>query len=135
MPEEAFTSKVGDVFLISILGQFGSCKYISEIKPTAYRVHENGIWAMKPEDERSIMLRSAFFQLCKYYGRINDRRMELYHAQMVLKTTKDLLNRQLDKSKGVVDSVKAYFGYVSRHLIFKKPVITIKLFYISIFKK
>ena len=135
MPEESFTSKMGDVFLISILGQFGSYKYISDIQPTAYRIHENGIWGMKKEEERTLMMRSAFTQLSKYYGRVSNRRMELYHTQMVLQTSQQLLKRQLQASTSMLAKMAACFQFITQHYFFKKPVIVSKLYYISFFKK
>ena len=129
MPPESFASKMGDVFLISILGQFGGYKYMPEIKPTAYRIHENGIWGMKNEEQRVIMMKSAFIQLSKYYGRINDRRMELYHAGMVLENSGKLLKLRLQKARNFLQRMDTILSHLYEHYFFQNPVIVLKLFY------
>jgi glycosyltransferase involved in cell wall biosynthesis len=135
MPPESFKSKMGDVFLISMLGQFGSFRYMPEIKPTAYRIHEKGIWGMKNEAERIMMMHSAFVQLSSYYGRIKDRRMELYHAGMVLENANKLFKLEINKAATVFQKSHAVYKYLISHFIFQKPLIVIKLYYMSLFRK
>jgi hypothetical protein len=132
MPEESYSSKQGDVFLISILGQYGGYKYHDDIKPTAYRVHESGIWGMKSAEERLKMNRSAFEQLSKYYGRINDRRMELYHSKMVLDVSQKLFQEQFKNARDLFGKIKCCFDYIVKHYFFAKPAIVLKLHYISL---
>jgi hypothetical protein len=126
---------MGDVFLISMLGQFGSFRYMPEIKPTAYRIHEKGIWGMKNEAERIMMMHSAFVQLSSYYGRIKDRRMELYHAGMVLENANKLFKLEINKAATVFQKSHAVYKYLISHFIFQKPLIVIKLYYMSLFRK
>lgn len=35
----------GDTCLWHLLGEYGGCKYLDDIKPAAYRVHAGGIWS------------------------------------------------------------------------------------------
>jgi len=135
MPEESFFSKCGDVFLISIMGQFGSYKFFPDIMPTAYRLHEKGVWGMKNEEERATMVRISFIQLSKYYGRVADRRMELYYAKMVLDTSKKILKHQLEKTIKPNSRFLAYKTYFSQHFILQKPIIVLKLYYMNFFRK
>ena len=41
-----------DIFLISILGQYGKGKYLEDIKPSVYRILNNGIWSSRNEIQR-----------------------------------------------------------------------------------
>ncbi|MCK5018989.1 MAG: glycosyltransferase [Candidatus Peribacteraceae bacterium] len=42
----AFDSVVnGDMCLWHLLGKYGACKYLGNIKPAAYRIHSGGIWS------------------------------------------------------------------------------------------
>lgn len=135
MPPESFKSKMGDVFLISMLGQFGSFRYMPEIKPTAYRIHEKGIWGMKNEEERIIMMHSAFVQLSNYYARVKDRRMELYHAGMVLENANKRLKLNLNNARTIFQKFVAVYRYLINHFIFQKPLIVIKLYYMAMLRK
>jgi len=135
MPPESFKSKMGDVFLISMLGQFGSYRFMQEIKPTAYRIHEKGIWGMKNEAERIMMMHSAFVQLSSYYGRIKDRRMELYHAGMVLENSNKLLKLQNNQAETILQKARAFYSYFKNHFMFKRPLIVLKLYYMGMLRK
>lgn len=61
-----------DVFLFSILGQYGSGMYLPMIKPAAYRVHEAGVWSMKDEREKRIMHINVYYWLAEYYARLGN---------------------------------------------------------------
>lgn len=69
-PSEAKHVTNGDVFLFSILGQYGSGMYLPIIKPAAYRVHEGGIWSMKTEREKKAMQLNTWYWLSEYYKRL-----------------------------------------------------------------
>lgn len=44
----------GDTALYSVLGHFGKGKYIKDISPSTYRIHDRGVWSGKSMDFRLI---------------------------------------------------------------------------------
>lgn len=75
-PEESAMVKNGDTFLISMLGQFGSGTFLTNIEPAIYRVHEGGIWSKKSDVERRAMALNTWFWLAEYYSRIGNTNAE-----------------------------------------------------------
>ena len=75
-PPETKFAKNGDVFLFSILGQYGSCMYLPTIKPSVYRVHEGGVWSMKSEAEQKSMRMNTWFWMAEYYSRLGNSKLE-----------------------------------------------------------
>ncbi|TWI52690.1 glycosyl transferase family 2 [Pseudomonas duriflava] len=47
LPPELYTAKLMDICWRSLLGAYGKGKYLAEIKPAAYRIHEGGIFSMR----------------------------------------------------------------------------------------
>jgi glycosyltransferase involved in cell wall biosynthesis len=70
MPEELYTSYNGDLFLTTLLGEFGMCKFQRDIKPAAYRLHPGGMWSLQSQAGRWKMSASTYISLTKYYHRI-----------------------------------------------------------------
>ncbi len=70
-PPEAYHVQNGDNFLTSILGNYGRGKYMPEVEPAVYRVHEGGIWSQKSDDERVISKITTYYWLSRYYARLN----------------------------------------------------------------
>lgn len=75
-PQEAKYVKNGDTFLFSILGQYGSGKYLPMIEPAIYRVHEGGIWSMKSDREQKSMQMNTWFWLSEYYSRLGNQKLK-----------------------------------------------------------
>ncbi len=72
-PKEGYRVLNGDIFLISILGQYGKSKYMNDIEPASYRQHIGGIWSMKSNRFKQINNFKTLFFMAKYYERINDK--------------------------------------------------------------
>jgi len=53
-PKSFYKVYNGDTFYTSLIGNYGRGMYIHDIKPTCYRVHQEGIWSMKTTAERKI---------------------------------------------------------------------------------
>jgi len=77
-PVEIQCSKFGDLFLWSILGEYGKGKYLKDIKLTKYRVHEGGVFSKKTEKTRQEMWFFTTGALCKYYNRIGNKELANY---------------------------------------------------------
>ncbi|MDB9964260.1 glycosyltransferase [Vicingaceae bacterium] len=63
LPKSFSSVSNGDTYLWYLLGFLGDCKFQEEIKPSAYRTHQKGVWSSANELER---VRS----MCKTYDAI-----------------------------------------------------------------
>ena len=73
LPPELHSVEVLDICWWSLLGAHGKGKFIEEIKPAAYRVHEGGIFSMRSSKQRIQMTTHAYYSLALYYQRIGDQ--------------------------------------------------------------
>lgn len=71
-PAEFDKSQLGDVFRGSLLGTKGEIAYINDITPSAYRLHNSGIFSSLERTEKYDAQILTFFWLSKYYRRLND---------------------------------------------------------------
>jgi glycosyltransferase involved in cell wall biosynthesis len=62
----------GDVVLASLCGQFGKCKYMQDIEPSAYRIHSGGTWSGTGQLKRIKSSLDTCHGLYKYYDAKND---------------------------------------------------------------
>lgn len=84
LPPEFSIAKVGDLTIWSLLGAYGKGKFIGEIKPCAYRVHDNGVFSKKSPKEKIYMSLTTRISLMLYYVRINDSITANYFMRRVI---------------------------------------------------
>lgn len=68
IPDEITKVLALDVFLYSLLGQFGPGKYLNDIKPALYRVHNGGVWTEMELEPKLMSKINTFNQLSRYYS-------------------------------------------------------------------
>lgn len=74
-PRESAFAVNGDQFLVSFLGQFGGCKYMDDLQPSAYRIHDGGIWSsIEDQRIRTEINANTWYWLHRYYLRIGKQR-------------------------------------------------------------
>jgi glycosyltransferase involved in cell wall biosynthesis len=78
LPPELHGVEVLDICWWSLLGAYGKGKFIEEIKPAAYRVHEGGIFSMRSSKQRIQMSMHAYYSLARYYQRIGEQSLHEY---------------------------------------------------------
>jgi len=78
LPPELHGVEVLDICWWSLLGAHGKGKFIEEIKPAAYRVHEGGIFSMRSSKQRIQMSMHAYYSLARYYQRIGNQSLYEY---------------------------------------------------------
>jgi glycosyltransferase involved in cell wall biosynthesis len=83
-PPEKSTARVGDLFMWSLLSEFGKGKFLKNIKPAYYRIHENGIFSSVNSSVRLDMLMSTKMALFCYYRRKGDIETSQYFATWIL---------------------------------------------------
>ncbi len=88
-----------DLFTISVLGTKGSGVFISNINPTMYRIHSNGIYSMKSETTKSLMLISTYSELIKFHEKRNNEEISLYFTEKVNKLFSCLLSMKKNQKE------------------------------------
>ena len=78
LPPELHGVEVLDICWWSLLGAHGKGKFLKEIKPAAYRVHEGGIFSMRSSKQRIQMTMHAYYSLARYYQRIGNQSLVEY---------------------------------------------------------
>lgn len=76
-----------DTILWHLLGFLGPAKFLSDIKPSAYRVHDGGVWSLKDKNYqiRSTLLTNSFMA-----QNIKDRKPNLNLKPLYLNMAKNL---------------------------------------------
>ena len=86
-PPEALIARFGDLFIWSLLGQYGKGKFLGDIKPTKYRVHNGGVFSKKNPRQKLIMSQITFGALFAYYDRIGNQELADYFQKRNLRTS------------------------------------------------
>jgi len=131
LPKEAYKVTVADLFLISLLGQFGKYKYFTSIRPAAYREHTGGIWSTKKEIEKKKLLLITAKQLRNYYYRIGDKTIAYYHKKKVLKYSLDIFNFSINEPTGFIKAIRAINRFVIDNQLITSPMLFIKYLYFN----
>jgi glycosyltransferase involved in cell wall biosynthesis len=72
VPPDLMSARYSDFVIRSLLGHHGKGKYLADVSPSAYRVHERGVHSMKDDNERAVMQLITISALYAYYVRIGD---------------------------------------------------------------
>lgn len=86
IPLDLMSARYGDFVTWSLLGQFGKGKYLDEIRPAAYRVHERGLHSSKDDNARAEMRLITISALFAHYVRIGDRDMARFYKTRMFMT-------------------------------------------------
>jgi glycosyltransferase involved in cell wall biosynthesis len=103
-PPELSIAKIGDLTTWSLLGAYGKGKFISDIKPSAYRVHNNGVFSKKSPAEKMYMSLTTRISLMLYYMRIGDEITANYFIRRVI--------RYLFHYIGVLQIIELFLRYM-----------------------
>jgi glycosyltransferase involved in cell wall biosynthesis len=123
-PDEFFKSPTGDNFLCSLLGNHGSGKYMSNIEPSAYRMHLGGTWSLKDDTQKKMTLLLSYFWLWQYYARLGKPEYALvFYRKIILEgfysnPFKRKESNYLDTAElFIVRSVRRIFRLLKRMLL------------------
>ena len=72
VPSDLMSARYGDMVIWSLLGHHGKGKYLADVKPSAYRVHDRGLHSAKDDNQRAVMQLITISALYSYYVRIGD---------------------------------------------------------------
>ncbi|MFS8152575.1 glycosyltransferase [Vreelandella titanicae] len=87
-PKEKGHVANGDNFLISVLGLYGKSKYLDDIKPAVYRLHENATWSSKSSNEKNKILANTFHWISIYHDRKGRSAIATHYKKMAQKLDK-----------------------------------------------
>jgi len=89
-PPEMKSSPNGDLFLCVMLSEFGSCHFHSDIQPAKYRMHEDGVWSLRPQHMRWENAIATYAQLIPYLKRCNRARLKDFYVRFSLEKQESL---------------------------------------------
>ena len=86
MPKEFECTKYGDLFMWSLLGAYGKGKFLADILPSRYRMHDGGVHSSKTKEEQLEMYSLTCAALYLYHSRVNNKELAYYFQCRILKT-------------------------------------------------
>lgn len=81
----------GDNFFISLLGFYGSGKFLNNIKASYYRKHTAGIWSMIDRREQFISKQNTFANIARYYKENGEHSLYKHFIEMSRNYSKMLI--------------------------------------------
>lgn len=84
IPQDLLSARYGDLVMWSLLGAHGKGKYIQDIKPSVYRVHEGGIFSKKSNVVKMKMALITWAAFFAYYSRKGDKSLANYFLDRML---------------------------------------------------
>jgi len=86
VPLDLVSARYGDFVTWSLLGHHGKGKYLAEVSPSAYRVHDRGIHSSKDDNQRAVMRLITISALYAYYVRIGDEEIARFFKSRMFMT-------------------------------------------------
>ena len=85
IPNEIYCARIPDLFFWSLLGAHGKGKYLKDLSPTRYRIHDGGIFSKQTEKKKLEMWLITTGALLAYYSRIGDKILsEYFHEKNLI---------------------------------------------------
>jgi glycosyltransferase involved in cell wall biosynthesis len=81
----------GDYGLNALLGIFGACKFMPDIKPSIRRLHDGGVWSSKSANSKSYGIINTKIKIYTYFREIDDNR----RANISLRALYDAIEENL----------------------------------------
>lgn len=86
VPLDLMPARYGDFVTWSLLGHYGKGKFLPDILPSAYRVHDRGLHSRKDDDERAVMRLITISALYAYYVRLGDKQIASFFKTRMFMT-------------------------------------------------
>jgi glycosyltransferase involved in cell wall biosynthesis len=74
----------GDTFLTALMGEIGHGKYMPDIKPAVYRIHDEGIWSSISSLKKTTNKYKTFELMHDYFAGNGKKEIADYYKQQVL---------------------------------------------------
>ena len=112
IPKEFDCTKYGDLFTWSLLGAYGKGKYLADIKPARYRIHDGGIHSKKEKHVQLEMWSLTAAALYLYHSRRQNSMLAEHFKNIIFELKfKELSHQELLKHtvKAIRHHVKFLF--------------------------
>lgn len=87
IPQDLMSARYGDMVTWSLLGHYGKGKYLANILPAAYRMHDGGLHSKKATKAKATMHLVTVGALFAYYDRIGDKKLaRFFKIRMFMST-------------------------------------------------
>ena len=83
LPNEILAAEHCDLFMWSLLGNYGSSHYMPSILPSIYNIHDGGVHSKKSQIEKIFMRLKTSYSLYLYYSRIQKNELANYFLKSV----------------------------------------------------
>ncbi len=104
IPQDLLSARYGDLIMWSLLGAHGKGKYLADIKPAAYRIHDGGVHSKKTRKQQDEMALITSNALLSYYARLGDIDTARYFLNKSFR-----LSRKIIGWKGVIILISKTF--------------------------
>jgi glycosyltransferase involved in cell wall biosynthesis len=94
-PPEFFEVINADEFLFSLLGNHGKGKYLGEIAPSGYTLHDKSYWSSLGRLRKKFYRTDTRAWLCRYYRRIGDRDCAEHFRSKVEDSFRRILRKEI----------------------------------------
>lgn len=84
-----------DTFLLSLLGNYGKVKFLTEIAPAKYRKHPGGIWSTRNKKKKFLSKIITFRELSRFYLRQQNKELNEIYFTKLQNSYKMLINYYL----------------------------------------
>lgn len=118
IPSDFTQTIIPDNFWISLLGFHGEGKYLPDILPSHYRIHNEGIWSLIKQERKLISKMISYYNISKYYSEKNEKHLENYFKKRSRNYSKMLIVFYLKKFSLKKASQNGFFLLKSK---FKTP--------------
>ena len=79
-PEELYIARYGDKCIWSVLGEYGKGKFLGNIEPSMYRVHDGGVHSKASNEKKVNMNLRTLFALYLYHYNKRNKSIKKYFA-------------------------------------------------------
>ena len=93
LPDVFFKLMCGDTFLVSVLGNYGKGKYLSNIQDAVYRKHPNSTFSSLSTIKRNYHSLGTYARLHRYYSILKDDKYALYFKNVVVTLFQSFIQR------------------------------------------
>ncbi|SNR76084.1 Glycosyltransferase involved in cell wall bisynthesis [Lutibacter agarilyticus] len=111
IPNEIYKVVNWDLFLTSLLGEFGKAKFMKNISPAGYRLHQNNNSGTLTEINKDYQRKVVFYQLLRYYYRKKNKEVSLVFYTKYRQTMLRLIKNKIS-CISYFDSIKLYFHFM-----------------------
>lgn len=99
LPPEQLIAGASDLFIWSLLGNYGHGHYMENILPSIYNQHSGGIFSSKSEEKRKVLLVMTCYALFLYNKRVENFNLMDFYLNGCKKFIEEILNSSDQEAK------------------------------------